>query len=271
MSKTRLDVRLVEEGFFESREKAKGAIMAGIILVDGQMVDKAGTLIKDTATVEMKGAGLKYVSRGGLKLEKAIETYGLDLTGKRCMDIGASTGGFTDCMLQNGAALVYAVDVGYGQLDWKLRSDERVVNLERTNARHMTLETVDNLPVDFISVDVAFISLKLIFPVMHALLSEKGETVYLIKPQFEAGRESVGKHGVVRDPQVHEAVLRSVVSEAEKMGLYTVKLTYSPIKGPKGNVEFLCYASRDENREDRLRVDDLYISKLVEESRQALG
>ncbi len=271
MSKARLDVRLVEDGFFESREKAKGAIMAGIILVDGQVVDKAGTLIKETSVVEMKGAALKYVSRGGLKLEKAVETYGLELTGKRCMDIGASTGGFTDCMLQNGASLVYAVDVGYGQLDWKLRSDERVVNMERTNARHLTLESVGGEPVDFISVDVAFISLKLIFPVMKVLLADQGETVYLIKPQFEAGRESVGKHGVVRDPEIHKQVLLSVIGEAEKMGLYTVKLTYSPIKGPKGNVEFLCYATRDEARVDRLNVDDAYVSNLVAETHQSLG
>lgn len=270
MSKQRLDMRLVEEGFFESREKAKGAIMAGLILVDGQMVDKAGTLIKDTSLVEMKGAGLKYVSRGGLKLEKAIEDCQLDLSGKRCMDIGASTGGFTDCMLQNGASLVYAVDVGYGQLDWKLRSDERVVNMERTNARHLTLESVGNEPVDFISVDVAFISLKLIFPVMKSLLGALGETVYLIKPQFEAGREHVGKHGVVRDPAIHEQVLKTVIQEAEKMGLYTVKLTYSPIKGPKGNIEFLCYATRQEDHPDRLKVDDDFISALVSETHLAL-
>lgn len=271
MSKVRLDVRLVEEGYFESREKAKGAIMAGLILVDGQVVDKAGTLIKETAQVEMKGAGLKYVSRGGLKLEKAIEAYGLDLSGKRCMDIGASTGGFTDCMLQNGAALVYAVDVGYGQLDWKLRQDDRVVNLERTNARHLTLDHIGGASVDFISVDVAFISLKLIFPVMTALLSPQGETVYLIKPQFEAGREAVGKHGVVRDPAVHKQVLETVILEAESMGLYTVKLTYSPIKGPKGNIEFLCYATRDPERSDRLKVDSNLISALVDEAGEKLN
>jgi 23S rRNA (cytidine1920-2'-O)/16S rRNA (cytidine1409-2'-O)-methyltransferase len=265
MSKLRLDLRLVEEGLFESREKAKGAIMAGLILVDGQMVDKVGTLIRDTSLVEMKGAGLRYVSRGGLKLEKAIEDYHLDLTGKHCMDIGASTGGFTDCMLQNGAAQVYAVDVGYGQLDWKLRNDPRVVNMERTNARHLTRDAISGL-IDFISIDVAFISLKLIFPVVAALLQPKGEVVYLIKPQFEAGREAVGKHGVVRDPKTHELVLNEVVREAEKMGLYTVGLTFSPIKGPKGNIEFLCYATHDERSENRLKADESYIAGLVQKA-----
>lgn len=262
MSKQRLDLRLVSEGFFESREKAKGAIMAGLVLVDGQMVDKAGTLIKDTAILDMKSPGLKYVSRGGLKLEKAILDYNLSFTGKRCMDIGASTGGFTDCMLQNGAVCVYAVDVGYGQLDWKLRNDPRVINMERTNARHLALETIGS-QVDFISIDVAFISLKLIFPVVSALLQPEGQLVYLIKPQFEAGREAVGKHGVVRDPRTHELVIHEVVNEAERMGLYTVGLTYSPIKGPKGNIEFLCFATRNADAVNRINADEHYISELV--------
>ena len=213
--KTRLDVLLTERGLCESRQKAQATIMAGLVFVDGQRSDKPGTPVAEDASVEVRGHALRYVSRGGLKLEKAMQTFPITLEGKVCADIGASTGGFTDCMLQNGAAKVYAVDVGYGQLDWKLRSDERVVCLERTNARYLTREQIPE-ELDFASIDVSFISLKLIFPALYALLRDGGEVACLIKPQFEAGREKVGKKGVVRDPKVHLEVLENFLTHAKE-------------------------------------------------------
>ena len=249
-NKTRLDVLLVEQGHMESRQKAQAVIMAGSVFVDGQRVDKPGTAVPNTAQIEVRGHALPYVSRGGLKLEKAMKTFPLTLTGKVCADIGASTGGFTDCMLQNGAAKVYAVDVGYGQLDWKLRSDERVVCLERTNARYLTREQIPE-ELDFASIDVSFISLKLIFPALYALLREGGEVACLIKPQFEAGREKVGKKGVVRDPKVHLEVLENFLTHAKENDFTVLGITYSPIRGPEGNIEYLGYL-RKSAEEDRI-------------------
>lgn len=237
--KERLDVILVSKGLAESREKAKAVIMAGSVFVDGQREDKAGAFFDaDKAVIEVRGAALKYVSRGGLKLEKAMESFGLSLSGKVCMDIGASTGGFTDCMLQNGAAKVYAVDVGHGQLAWKLRNDERVVCMEKTNFRYMTREDIGE-ELDFASVDVSFISLTKILLPAKALLKDGGRMVCLIKPQFEAGREKVGKKGVVREPQVHREVICKVADYADSIGFTVEALTYSPIKGPEGNIEYL--------------------------------
>lgn len=243
MKKQRLDLLLVEQGHFDSREKAKRAIMAGIVLVNGQMVDKAGADVPSDAVLTLKENPNKYVSRGGLKLEKAMQTYGIDLTEKVCMDIGASTGGFTDCMLKSGASKVFSVDVGYGQLDYSLRTNEKVVNMERTNIRHVTIGQIGE-SLNFVSIDVSFISLKLVLPVAYALMADEAEIVFLIKPQFEAGRDQVGKHGVVRDERVHVSVLKEVTSEAQRLGFSLKALTFSPISGPKGNIEFLCYASK---------------------------
>lgn len=238
--KERLDVLLVQRGMAASREKAKAMIMAGEILVDGEREDKAGSMFPDTVTITQKGRPLPYVSRGGLKLEKAMTHFGLDLTGKICMDVGASTGGFTDCMLQNGAVKVYAVDVGHGQLDWKLRNDERVVCMERTNIRYVTPEDIQE-PVQFVSVDVSFISLtKVLLPVRN-LMEEGAEMTALIKPQFEAGREKVGKKGVVRDPAVHLEVIQTVISYAKSISFGVRHLEFSPIKGPEGNIEYLVH------------------------------
>ena len=239
-NKMRLDVLLVEKGLAESRQKAQATIMSGCVFVDGQRMDKPGTAVSADAAVEVRGNTLRYVSRGGLKLEKAMELWPIDLAGAVCMDIGASTGGFTDCMLQNGAAKVYAVDVGYGQLAWKLRSDERVVCLERTNARYLTHEQVPEEP-DFSSVDVSFISLKLILPAIFGVLKPGGHVVCLIKPQFEAGKEKVGKKGVVRDPAVHLEVLQNFLTYAKENNFTVVNITYSPIRGPEGNIEYLGY------------------------------
>ena len=266
MAKERIDVLLVEKGLIATREKAKRTIMAGLVFVEGQRVDKPGTPIDVEASIEIKGDAIPYVSRGGLKLEKAIETYQIDLAGKRCMDIGASTGGFTDCMLQNGATHVIAVDVGYGQLDWKLRNDERVTNLERTNVRYVTLETVGE-PLDFISIDVSFISLKLVLPVAQVLLKNQGEIVFLIKPQFEAGREQVKKNGVVRDAKVHLEVLNRVVEIAQSLNFEIQDITFSPIKGPKGNIEFLAFARKCEAFSKPLTID---LKKLVERAHSEL-
>lgn len=238
--KERLDVLLVQRGMAASREKAKAMIMAGEILVDGGREDKAGSMFPDTVTITQKGRPLPYVSRGGLKLEKAMTHFGLDLTGKICMDVGASTGGFTDCMLQNGAVKVYAVDVGHGQLDWKLRNDERVVCMERTNIRYVTPEDIQE-PVQFVSIDVSFISLtKVLLPVRN-LMEEGAEMTALIKPQFEAGREKVGKKGVVRDPAVHLEVIQTVISYAKSISFGVRHLEFSPIKGPEGNIEYLVH------------------------------
>ena len=248
MPKQRIDVLLVEKGLFESREKAKASIMAGIVYVDNQKVDKAGEEVKEDAVIEVRGNACPYVSRGGLKLEKAVNNFGLILQDKICMDMGASTGGFTDCMLQNGAKKVYAVDVGYGQLDWKLRTDDRVVCMERTNVRYLTeSEVTDTL--DFVSIDVSFISLTKVLPVAYNLTSEKGEVVCLIKPQFEAGREQVGKKGVVRDSKVHQEVIEKVINFSRELGFKTKNLSFSPIKGPEGNIEFLLYLSKVEEGE----------------------
>ncbi len=243
MAKERIDVLLVEKQLIETRERAQRTIMAGLVFVDGERVDKSGTKVDVESEIVVKGNPIPYVSRGGLKLEKAIKTLAIDLTDKCCMDIGASTGGFTDCMLQNGARKVFAVDVGYGQLDWKLRNDPRVFNMERTNIRYVTAEQIGE-PLDFLSIDVSFISLKLVLPVAVSLLKQDGTMVFLIKPQFEAGREHVKKSGVIRDPKIHLQVLKTVLEFAQSFGLVIDYLTFSPIKGPKGNIEFLAYARK---------------------------
>ncbi len=262
--KIRLDVLLVEKGLQESRQKAQAVIMSGLVYVNNQKVDKPGTAVPEDAALEVRGSTLRYVSRGGLKLEKAMTLWPIDLHGSVCMDVGASTGGFTDCMLQNGAAKVYAVDVGYGQLAWSLRCDERVVCLERTNARYLSHEIVPEEP-DFASVDVSFISLKLILPAIAGVLREGGHVVCLIKPQFEAGREKVGKKGVVRDPAVHREVLDHFLEHAKENNFTVLDLTYSPIRGPEGNIEYLGYLEKGSSEE---RVFDL--SELVEASHGAL-
>ena len=241
--KKRLYIVLFERCFAESREKAKALIMSGIVYVNDQKEIKAGRDIKSDDVIEVRGSTLKYVSRGGLKLEKAMESFPISLNDCICMDIGASTGGFTDCMLQNGAKKVYSIDVGYGQLAWKLRSDDRVVNLERTNFRYVTREQIPE-EIDFASVDVSFISLKLILPVMYTLLKERGQAVCLIKPQFEAGRENVGKKGVVRDPAIHESVIKTIAEFADSQSFQVLGLEHSPVKGPEGNIEYLMYLKK---------------------------
>lgn len=248
--KQRLDVLLVNRNLAESREKAKAIIMSGNVFVDGQREDKAGSTFSEDVTIEVKGNPLKYVSRGGLKLEKAIEEYGISLEGKICMDIGSSTGGFTDCMLQNGAAKVYAVDVGTNQLAWKLRQDERVVTMEKTNIRYLTPDQIDD-KIAFASIDVSFISLTMVLSPVWELLAPKAEVVCLIKPQFEAGRDKVGKKGVVRDKEVHVEVIDKVSLYARSLGFECINLDYSPIKGPEGNIEYLLHLKKDitENRE----------------------
>ena len=242
--KERLDVILVRQGFAPSREKARAILMAGCVFVDGQREDKAGTTFdEDKIHIEVKGSSLKYVSRGGLKLEKAMGEFAISLMRTVCMDIGASTGGFTDCMLQSGAERVYAVDVGHGQLAWKLRNDTRVVCMEKTNFRYVTPEDIGQ-EIDFASVDVSFISLTKILIPARNLLKEQGHMVCLIKPQFEAGRDKVGKKGVVRDPKVHKEVIRKVIDYADLVGFGIIGLTYSPIKGPEGNIEYLLYLEK---------------------------
>lgn len=240
--KTRLDIAVFEQGYAPSREKAKAIIMAGQVFVNNQRADKPGYEIKPDDKLEVRGNTLKYVSRGGLKLEKALRVFPLALSGMACMDIGASTGGFTDCMLMNGAARVYAIDVGYGQLAWKLRCDERVINLERTNFRYVDENQIPE-KIDFASVDVSFISLKLIFPNLRKLLKDDSRAVCLIKPQFEAGREKVGKKGVVRDPDVHIEVITNVMDYALAEGFSVLGLDFSPVKGPEGNIEYLILLS----------------------------
>lgn len=243
-NKVRLDVFLVEHGMVQSRERAKAMIMAGQVYIDNQKCDKAGMMVdRDITKAEIRGETLKYVSRGGLKLEKALAVFPINLENKVTMDVGASTGGFTDCMLQNGARKVFAIDVGYGQFAWKLRQDNRVINMERTNVRYVTPEQI-GIPVDFISVDVSFISLTLVIPVIKEFLTETGEIVALIKPQFEAGREQVGKKGVVKDIHVHYDVIRKIVDFCMQVGLYPSGLSYSPIKGPEGNIEYLIYVRK---------------------------
>ncbi|MGN0372975.1 MAG: TlyA family RNA methyltransferase [Enterocloster sp.] len=238
--KERLDVLLVKRNLAESREKAKALIMSGIVYVNGQKEDKAGTSFEDTVQLEVRGSTLKYVSRGGLKLEKAMTHFGVELEGKICMDVGASTGGFTDCMLQNGAVKVYSVDVGHGQLAWKLRNDERVVCMEKTNIRYVTPEDIGDR-IQFASIDVSFISLTKVLGPVKALLEDDGQIVCLIKPQFEAGREKVGKKGVVREKSVHLEVIDMVISYALSIGFEVLNLEFSPIKGPEGNIEYLLY------------------------------
>ena len=271
--KERLDVLLVKKGLAPSREKAKAVIMAGSVYVDGQKEDKAGSVFdEESAQIEVRGHALPYVSRGGLKLEKALKVFPITLTDKICMDIGASTGGFTDCMLQNGAAKVYSVDVGYGQLDWKLRQDDRVVCMEKTNFRYMTPEDIPDV-LDFASVDVSFISLDKILTPAYALLKEQGEMVALIKPQFEAGREKVGKKGVVRDPKVHEEVISRIVRHADEVSFEVLDLSYSPIRGPEGNIEYLIHLRKNPERTVYPDIPAVFEKKnkeIVEEAHQEL-
>ncbi len=264
--KERLDIVMVEKSLAPSREKAKALIMAGQVYVNQQKTDKAGTPVSDTDQIEVRGDTLRYVSRGGLKLEKALSVFPLVLQGAVCMDIGASTGGFTDCMLQNGARKVYAVDVGYGQLAWNLRNDSRVVNMERTNIRHVTREQILE-PIDFISIDVSFISLTLVLPVALELLCENGMVVCLVKPQFEAGKGKVGKKGVVREPEIHLEVVQKVVDFARHHGFCPKGLSFSPIKGPEGNIEYLLLLKKCQ--EPCLVTDD-EISQIVAASHKQL-
>lgn len=264
--KTRLDIAVFEQGYAPSREKAKAIIMAGQVYVNNQKVDKAGFELKDGDTLEVRGNTLKYVSRGGLKLEKAMKSFPINLNGKICMDVGASTGGFTDCMLMNGASKVYSIDVGYGQLAWKLRCDERVVNLERTNFRYVD-ETLITDAIDFASVDVSFISLKLIFPNLHKLLKPGAYAVCLIKPQFEAGKEKVGKKGVVRDMAVHLEVVDRVMHEAVEAGFSVMGLDFSPVKGPEGNIEYLMWIS---SSEDPAISEEINAAGIVDRSHEEL-
>lgn len=265
--KLRLDIALVEGGFCESREKAKALIMSGIVFVNNQKSDKAGTTVKPDDIIEVRGQPLKYVSRGGLKLEKAVDSFKLKLNGFICADIGASTGGFTDCMLQNGAKKVYSIDVGYGQLAWKLRTDERVVNLERTNFRYVTNEQVPEL-LDFASVDVSFISLSHILPVLRNLLKDNGKAVCLIKPQFEAGKENVGKKGVVRDKEVHISVVKNIIDLCINCGFSVLGIDFSPVKGPEGNIEYLCLIEKTNNP---TVLTDITADEVVESSYKALN
>ena len=266
--KERLDVLLVERGLAPSREKAKAVIMAGIVYVDGQKEDKAGTTFEDTVEIQVRGSTLRYVSRGGLKLEKAVEAFALDLEGKVCMDVGASTGGFTDCMLQNGAAKVYAVDVGHGQLDWKLRNDPRVICMEKTNIRYVTPGDIPET-LDFASIDVSFISLTKVLGPVKALLKEDGQVVCLIKPQFEAGRKEVGKKGVVRDKAVHLEVICMVAAYARQIGFQISGLDFSPVRGPEGNIEYLLYL-KNGSGEGQTVADLPDAAAVVEASHQAL-
>ncbi|MCR5029859.1 MAG: TlyA family RNA methyltransferase [Selenomonadaceae bacterium] len=268
MAKERLDVLLVKRGLAETREKAKTTLMAGLVLVNGQKIDKAGTMVKEDAELRLLGNALPYVSRGGLKLEKAMEVFGISLDGKVAADIGASTGGFTDCALQRGAAKVFAIDVGYGQLAWKLRSDPRVVNMERTNIRYVRPEDVGEL-IDFASIDVAFISLTKVLEPVKALLGAKGEVVALVKPQFEAGRENVGKKGVVRDPEAHKTVIREVAAYSREIGFFPAGLTFSPIKGPEGNIEYLLHLLQTGDGAEN--VTDSRIAEVVAEAHEKLN
>ncbi len=269
VKKERLDVLLVEKGLAPSREKAKAVIMSGIVYVEGSREDKAGAAFPVNVNIEVKGNTLKYVSRGGLKLEKAMREFNISLKEKVCMDVGASTGGFTDCMLQNGAVRVYSVDVGHGQLDWGLRNDSRVVCMEKTNIRYVTPEDIGE-PVDFSSIDVSFISLtKVLLPVKN-ILGDKGKIVCLIKPQFEAGREKVGKKGVVRDKQVHKEVIEMVADYAKTIDLYPLMLDFSPVKGPEGNIEYLLYLSKNADDLNLFEKNEHIIDEVVENSHAEL-
>ncbi len=257
--KERLDIILVNKGIYQSRERAKAAIMAGIVYVDGQRVDKAGTGIKEDADIFIKEDTCPYVSRGGLKLAKAISSFQLSLEGFVSIDIGASTGGFTDCMLKNGAKKVYSIDVGYGQLDWNLRNDPRVVNMEKVNIRYLEMEKIEE-KADLISIDVSFISLKLVFPVAAKLLSDEGNLVCLVKPQFEAGREQVGKKGIVRDKTVHREVIEKVIRYGEENGLYPHGLDFSPMTGAKGNIEYLLLLNKSKSDVDYEQIIETIVT-----------
>lgn len=270
VKKERLDVLLVEKGIAPSREKAKAVIMSGIVYVDGSKEDKAGAAFPVNVNIEVRGNTLKYVSRGGLKLEKAMSEFNISLKEKVCMDVGASTGGFTDCMLQNGAVRVYSIDVGHGQLDWGLRNDDRVICMEKTNIRYVTPEDIGE-PVDFSSIDVSFISLKKVLLPVKNILGVNGKIVCLIKPQFEAGREKVGKKGVVRDKEVHKEVIEMVTEYAKSIDLYPLMLDFSPVKGPEGNIEYLLYLSKNADDlnlfEKNVHID---IDEVVEKSHDTL-
>ena len=263
--KQRLDVLLVERGLAESREKAKAIIMSGNVFVDNVREDKAGSMFQDKVKIEVKGHTLRYVSRGGLKLEKAIEQYDVTVENKVCMDVGSSTGGFTDCMLQNGARKVYAVDVGTNQLAWKLRQDERVVSMEKTNIRYLTSDQIDD-EIEFASIDVAFISLTKVLQPVKDLLTNNGQVVCLIKPQFEAGREKVGKKGVVRDKSTHIEVIEMVVSYATSIGFDVLRLDYSPIKGPEGNIEYLLHIQKTDQPLIEYNLDMDFVKELVDKA-----
>lgn len=271
--KERLDLLLLGRNLAESREKAKAIIMSGIVFVEGQREDKAGSTFPVDVEIEIRGEKPKYVSRGGFKLEKAMEVYPIQLEGKICMDVGSSTGGFTDCMLQKGALKVYAVDVGTNQLAWKLRQDDRVITMEKTNIRYLTRDQIqDN--ISFVSIDVAFISLTKVLLPVKKLMDQDGEMVCLIKPQFEAGRESVGKKGVVRDKKVHMNVIQMVSSYANEIGFYCLGLDYSPIKGPEGNIEYLLYlriTSAENSNMGINKIDDEFIKSVVNRAHQQLG
>jgi hemolysin TlyA family protein len=260
--KERLDVLLVKRNLVQSRERAKAIIMSGNVFVEGQREDKAGTNFPEEVEIMIKDSGLKYVSRGGLKLEKAMASFQLELNGKVCMDVGASTGGFTDCMLQNGAIKVYAIDVGHGQLAWKLRQHEQVICMEKTNIRYVTPAEIED-KIDFTSIDVSFISLsKVLLPVYH-LLKEDGQVVCLIKPQFEAGREKVGKKGVVREKNIHVEVIQAVIEYAKSIQFEILNLSYSPIKGPEGNIEYLLYIQKNQQKHTEI---ELPVEKIVNEA-----
>ena len=269
--KERLDIVLVQRKLAASREKAKSIIMEGLVYVNGQKSDKPGTPVKEDDQIEIRGELLRYVSRGGKKLEKAMQVFPIQLDGRVCIDIGASTGGFTDCMLQNGAVKVYSVDVGYGQLAWSLRNDLRVVNLERTNIRYITEEQIPEL-VDFISVDVSFISLTLVLPVAWKLLKEGAEMVCLVKPQFEAGKDKVGKKGVVREPQIHREVIEKVVDCAQQLGFSVMGLDFSPIKGPEGNIEYLLFLQKPvEAEQAQLCLNEGSVGQVVQNAHESLS
>lgn len=264
--KERLDIIMVNRGLTTSREKAKLLIMEGIVFVDNQKSDKPGTMYDENCNIEVRDNRIRYVSRGGLKLEKAINKFDIKLSGLNCMDIGASTGGFTDCMLQNGAEIVYSIDVGYGQLDWKLRNNPKVINMERTNIRYVEKSAINHI-IDFFSIDVSFISLTKVLPVVRNLISESALGVCLIKPQFEAGREKVGKKGVVRDKSVHIEVIDKICNFCLENGFSILSLDYSPIKGPEGNIEYLVYVKKSDITSI---VDNIDIKNLVEQSHAEL-
>lgn len=271
VKKQRLDIMLVDRGLAPSREKAKAIIMSGIVYVEGNKEDKAGSTFPENVNIEVKGSTLKYVSRGGLKLEKAMNSFPIELDSLICMDVGSSTGGFTDCMLQNGATKVYAVDVGHGQLDWKLRNDPRVVCMEKTNIRYVVREDIDDY-IDFSSIDVSFISLTKVLEPVKNLLTDEGRIVCLIKPQFEAGREQVGKKGVVRDKKVHKEVIEKVIEYANSIELYPLMLDFSPVKGPEGNIEYLLFLSK--NIKDKEAIGDntvIDVNGVVEASHDTLS